>query len=131
MLHKGIKEGKGKIHKGKYTLEEGEYVKGKLFNGKIYGKRVKEVKNGLIKNLFDLSTATQLHDDFEEYDKSDKETLTQKIEIADYNVVNGEEKLIEGTVREIEVYDSVANFNKAIQGISDMTNNLSKFNRFL
>ncbi|MDM8158029.1 hypothetical protein QUV96_10350 [Amedibacillus dolichus] len=127
MLHKGIKEGKGEIHKGKYILEEGEYVNGKLFNGKIYGKRIKEVKSGLIKSLLDLSTVTQLHDDFEEYDESDKEALTKKIKIADFNVINGEEKLIEGTVREIEVYDNIANFNKTIQGISKIANNLNQF----
>lgn len=131
MLHKGIKEGKGEIHKGNYILEEGEYVNGKLFNGKIYGKRIKEVKSGLIKSLLDLSTVTQLHDDFEEYDESDKEALTKKIKIADFNVINGEEKLIEGTVREIEVYDSIANFNKTIQGISEIVNNLNKSNHFL
>ena len=127
----GIKEGKGEIHKGNYILEEGEYVNGKLFNGKIYGKRIKEVKSGLIKSLLDLSTVTQLHDDFEEYDESDKEALTKKIKIADFNVINGEEKLIEGTVREIEVYDSIANFNKTIQGISEIVNNLNKSNHFL
>lgn len=123
MLHKGRKEGKGEIHKGNYILEEGEYVNGKLFNGKIYGKRVKKVENGVIKSFLDLSTVTQLHDDFEEYDELDKEALTKKIKIADYNITNGEEKLIEGTVRGIEVYDRIANFNKAIQDISKRVNN--------
>lgn len=130
-LHKGIKQGKGEIHKGNYTLEEGEYVNGKLFNGKIYGKRIKEAKSGLIKTILDLSTLTQLHDDFEEYDGSDKEALTKKIKVADFNVINGEEKLINGTVREIEVYDSIANFNKTIQDAAEKVNNLKNINHFL
>ena len=130
MIHKGIKEGKGEIHKGDYTLEEGEYVNDKLFNGKIYGKRVKEVKTGLNKILPDLSIA-QLHDDFEEYNESDKEALTKIIKIADFNVINGEEKMIEGTVREIEVYDSIANVYKTIKDISERAINPNKFNLFL
>lgn len=131
ILYKGIKEGKGKICKGSYTLEEGEYSNGKLVNGKIYGKRIEDVKSGLINGFLDLSTLTQLHADFEEYDFSDKEALTKKIKIADFNVINGEEELIDGTVREIEIYDTLANFKKTIQGISNIANSLNEFNHFL
>lgn len=110
-INAGEREGKGKIVKSGHVLEDGDYVNGKLFNGKIYGKKIR--RNSL-SPYNDFFIGTQLYDDLEEYDGGDKEVVTKVVEIADYNVVNGKEILIEDSIRELKVYDAIGNLGKRI-----------------
>ncbi len=111
-INKGEREGQGKIVKSGHVLEEGDYVNGKLFNGKIYGKKI---KRNLLNPFNDFAIGTQLYDDLEEYDGGEKEAIIKVVKIADYSVVNGKEILIEDSIRELNVYDVMGNLGKKIK----------------
>lgn len=127
-IKEGKREGKGKVIKESHVLEEGEYVNGELSNGIKYGI----VIHYNITDITDFNFSSfhdkflhQLHDDIEEYDDNDDETVTKTIKIANYKVTDGEEGIIEDTIKEIKIIDRWGNVAKKCNDVMSIIQDTS------